>query len=225
MRAWARARIASSAFWIDDDMYAAKMRSSSLSRGVYEPPERRFASCSTPQIDSPTTIGTPTSERTVAGVGRQPEQRVVRRPGGRSAAGPPGRIDAPREAAVAGDAAADDALHARAERRDVGQARRRRARQLRARIVQQDAARLGRHEVVGALEDLAQRGVEAHVPVLGVLVAAHAHEEARDLLGRQREDRPGRHDRRRDRQLFGAPLRRGAGASAGGRDRAIWTGN
>ncbi len=64
MRACARARMASSAFWIDDEMYAAKMRSSSLSRGVYGVPDRRFASCRIPQIDSPTTIGTATSERT-----------------------------------------------------------------------------------------------------------------------------------------------------------------
>ena len=107
-------------------------------------------------------------------------------------------------------------LDARAERGDVGQARRGRARQLGARVVQQDAARLGGDEVVGALEDLAQRRVEPHVPVLGVLVAARAHEEAGDLLGRQREDRPGRDDRRGDGQLLGARAAAGRRSGCGG---------
>ena len=99
----------------------------------------------------------------------------------------------------------------RAERGDEGQPWRGRAGQLGARIVEQDAARLRRHELVGALEDLAQRAVEPHVPAHRVLVAApRAHEEARDLLGRQREDRPGRRRRVRHRDLFRAHARRHA---------------
>ena len=60
-----------------------------------------------------------------------------------------------------------------------------------ARIVEQDAARLRGNEIVGALQDLAQGRVQAHVPALGVLVTARAHEEARDLFRRQGEDGAG----------------------------------
>jgi hypothetical protein len=158
-----------------------------------------------PQIDSPTTMGTHDGHADDGAqrraLGRRLEDRVVGLEVIRLR-GAAGAVDAAGEALVAGDAPADRLLGARAERGDERQARRGRARELGARIVEQDAARLRGHEVVGALEDLAERGVEAHVPVLGVLVAPRAHEEARDLLGRQRDDRPRRDDRRRHRELL-----------------------
>ena len=64
-------------------------------------------------------------------------------------------IDVPGEAAVAGDAHAEHALAAGAEAA-MKVSRAPGALQLGARIVEQDAARLRRHEVVGALQDLAQ---------------------------------------------------------------------
>jgi len=145
------------------------------------------------------------------GGARQLDQRVVEAQRVRLAR-PAAAVDLAGEAAVAGDALADHVLDAGAEGGDEGQAGRGRAGQLGARVVEQDAAHLRRHELVGALEDLAQGRVEAHVPVLGVLIdAARAHEEARDLLGRQREDGPGRRQRNRDGELLGPDLRRDSG--------------
>src|SRR5262249_28793088 len=96
-------------------------------------------------------------------------------------------IDGADAALIGLDARAE--LEAVAEAGDPGHPPRILALQLDARIVEQDGPHLRRHEVVGARQHLAQVLVEPHLEALEVAIATRAHEEARDLLGRQRQDR------------------------------------